>query len=201
MVFLEFLAVGTIWFWAVLLLCGIAVSELVDRDRGGAATLVALLTLGALAILGDFNPLAWAMENPTLAALFVPGYLLAGAAWGWLKFAWFARARRRKADAILASFLHQRGIADGAKLTSDDERDLRYELDRQGLVGSVRPLVKEHRGKIIAWMSYWPASILWTLINDPVRRAFVEIYERMGNALQAASDRAFRGADDRLPGN
>jgi hypothetical protein len=41
-------------------------------------------------------------------------------------------------------------------------------------------------------MSLWPASIIWTAFNDPVRWLFEEIYDRIGGLMQAISNRVFK---------
>lgn len=51
--------------------------------------------------------------------------------------------------------------------------------------------IKLFKGKIINWMAAWPVSMIWTLINDPVREFFTWTYHVMGRSLQRISDRAF----------
>jgi hypothetical protein len=53
------------------------------------------------------------------------------------------------------------------------------------------PQAKNEKARITRWMSFWPMSALWTLINDPIRRAFEEIYHLISKALQEISDAAF----------
>jgi hypothetical protein len=48
-----------------------------------------------------------------------------------------------------------------------------------------------HKGKIMGWMAFWPCSAVWTLIHDPVRRGFEEVYAMMGTTFQRMSDRTF----------
>ena len=54
------------------------------------------------------------------------------------------------------------------------------------------PQVGTHKAKIMGWMMLWPAIMVWTMLTDPVRRVFEEIYDRIGGGLQAMSDRVFR---------
>ena len=32
--------------------------------------------------------------------------------------------------------------------------------------------VKEHKGRIVLWGVYWPFSLIWTVVDDPIRRAY-----------------------------
>jgi hypothetical protein len=63
----------------------------------------------------------------------------------------------------------------------------------------VRPLVAQHKVHVLRWMSYWPWSLFWTVLKDPVRKAFLTIYYNIAEHLQAISDRAFKGIDADLP--
>ena len=53
------------------------------------------------------------------------------------------------------------------------------------------PQVADNKAQIIRWMTFWPISGLWTLINDPIRQAFIKIYDRISGRLQRMSDRIF----------
>jgi hypothetical protein len=48
-------------------------------------------------------------------------------------------------------------------------------------------------------MSYWPWSLSWTILKDPVRKAFSTIYHHIAVYLQEISDRAFKGIEADLP--
>jgi hypothetical protein len=43
----------------------------------------------------------------------------------------------------------------------------------------------------MTWMSFWPMSLLWTLLNDPIRKLFTEIYTRISGTLQKIADREY----------
>jgi hypothetical protein len=54
-----------------------------------------------------------------------------------------------------------------------------------------RPLAKDNKGRIIFWMSYWPFSGIWTLINDPITRMYRFIWYRLGEAFENMSKAMF----------
>jgi hypothetical protein len=43
--------------------------------------------------------------------------------------------------------------------------------------GSKTPTAADHRDDIIMWMSFWPFSVWWRILKDPVRWAFVSLFE------------------------
>jgi len=60
------------------------------------------------------------------------------------------------------------------------------------------PLVRNHKGRIIAWMSYWPWSLFWTILNDPIRRLFRRIYYKIKSFLQGISEKVFKDINEEL---
>jgi hypothetical protein len=42
------------------------------------------------------------------------------------------------------------------------------------------------------WIMYWPWSMIWTLINDPVRSMVEYLYQKLQGTYQAVSDRMFK---------
>jgi hypothetical protein len=61
-----------------------------------------------------------------------------------------------------------------------------------------KPLALDNKSRILSWMTYWPWSALWTLLNDPVRRLMRRIYYRIKGILQGISDKIFKDIDAEL---
>ena len=53
-------------------------------------------------------------------------------------------------------------------------------------------MARENKSRIIMWMAYWPWSLLWTTINDAVKRIYREIYQAIQRLLQGISDSVFK---------
>jgi len=53
------------------------------------------------------------------------------------------------------------------------------------------PKAKDNKGRIISWMSYWPFSAFWTIINDPIKRMFRFIYARFENLYDKMEKKMF----------
>jgi hypothetical protein len=61
-----------------------------------------------------------------------------------------------------------------------------------------KPIASDNKAKIVAWICYWPWSLVGTFINDPLRR-FVEFMFRSLRALyQRMSDKIFTDFPDKL---
>ena len=53
------------------------------------------------------------------------------------------------------------------------------------------PRVRDHKSEIIVWMIYWPFSMLWTLLNQPIKNIFLFIYNRIESKMQDMADKIF----------
>ena len=54
------------------------------------------------------------------------------------------------------------------------------------------PKVGEHRTMILGWMALWPSSVIWTLLHDPVKWVFEEIYAALGGLMQKMANHVFK---------
>jgi len=55
-----------------------------------------------------------------------------------------------------------------------------------------KPTPDKFKARITAWIVYWPPSLFWTLLNDPLRRIGRMIYEGVANILKKTSDSAWK---------
>ena len=72
-------------------------------------------------------------------------------------------------------------------------------LDFFGRSTSIRkPEPSAYKGRIIAWLVYWPPSMFWTLLNDPLRRLGNWLYHNVLHILKDISDKAWKDEDELL---
>ena len=197
---------GGVWFWGLLGLASLLLITALERDKGSAATVVFVGTLAALLFMGNSSWLTWVFQNPLYFGLGVLGYLTVGVGWGigkwWIYVRDCAIRHRRKRR----EWLGRHGKT-GAPQDGLDVAECREALRTGVLTGEIKeawqkhvrdyweitkPMASRCKGKIVAWMTYWPWSALWTLINDPVRRFFSWAYGQLSGMLQGISDRAFK---------
>lgn len=58
-----------------------------------------------------------------------------------------------------------------------------------------KPIPSKFQARITAWIVYWPPSLFWTLLNDPIRRIGRLIYEGVADTLKKISDSAWKDED------
>ena len=182
------LAFGTIWGWIILVVAFIVITALVENDKGFWAFLGTLLSV-ILLCGGHFDSaLHFIAANPGKVVLMILSYFVLGTVWSILKWFLYVNRQLEKYNERKAHWLHNENLT--AITTSEQALDFKRHL---GTFGELSPQVREHKSDILLWMTYWPFSCLWTLINDPIRKIFRTIYVHITTSLQAISDRMFKG--------
>ena len=144
MLLLEFLAVGTWGFWVLLALSAVVMSEMLDTDKPGYATVVALITVGSLSVLGNFNPFPWIRVHAVDTGIYFVAYFVIGTLWTVAKwYFWLTRSKRKIVEYL----------AENRSATA-------YDLRRAGLPHKFPPAVTDYKSRIIGWMMLWPASMI-----------------------------------------
>jgi len=145
-------------------------------DHAGSATICILLFLGLLQMFSDIHPFTYIINEPIRSALIAGVYVVCGVVYVWFKWMSYVNTAVRKINANRNDY--------GS--TRDPESTARY-LGYKSI-----PLkVSDYKSKIMGWMIYWPASAAWTILNDPIRRLFEAIYNKIAKSLQDISDKAF----------
>jgi hypothetical protein len=170
-------------FYGILFVAVIIITALEENDKGGWAFIMLLFSIIFFFKFHVGALLTFIAHNPGRVFLYVLGYFAAGAIWGCIKWYLFVRRKLAEYEEKKAQFLHERGVKEFTPELAA------YFFDRNS--GSV-PQVYSHKGDIILWMTYWPFSILWSLLADFVQEAFRIFYNFASTYLQRLSDRLFK---------
>lgn len=188
------LAVGTFGFWALITVVSVLLILCTEFEKHALATFLLLATVALLGLFGDFTYLKWCTESPLRSVSTIAGYIAVGVAWSFGKWWFFVTNLRREYNDARTAFLEHHHASD---MTEDL---LRFWQNSDGRFQGPHfpPSARHHRARIIAWMCYWPWSCAWTIVNDPIRRLFREIYERMRQLYERIAQRAFADVADEL---
>lgn len=175
---MDIIIFGTIWFWLVLtgtlgLIIYFLESALYSsQDTGGGvkATITLGLFIGAYYLFGSHEHIFGILQyiklhTGTIIGLFAL-YLILGVVWAVVKWYFY--------------LLNKREYLSG-RLEASSISDIDYYI----------PVAKENKARIMSWMMYWPFSGVWTLINDPVRKAFQLVYRNIENFFDKMSASIF----------
>lgn len=189
---------GTIWFWLLLGAAALFIGICVSRDSFGKATLCLFGFFGALTLFGDFNVLHWLAHNGTSFLIGLGFYLAVGVFWSFAKWFFFVRRLRDEYLERRRAFLDRndvRGDVIPDQLKKRWAAEIEQSWSRRGQT-TYPPRARTYKGKITAWMAYWPWSLVVTMIDDPLRKLFNALFRMVQGAFQGVSDNAFRGLKD-----
>jgi hypothetical protein len=194
----EIFALGTIWFFALLIVSNIALLAWIENEEPGWATVFVLGTLALLQFFGSIPIFQYVSQNPAAIALGVLGYFAAGTFWAIAKWWFFVVAQRDRYNNCKLAFLEGHNI-EGDVIPDELKNDFADYVRNQCGYGFSKPMVSENKGRIYMWLTYWPWSFLWTIINDPVRKIAKAICNKISSLLQSISDKVWSGTDKDFP--
>lgn len=198
--------------WIVLTAVIIAAVFLIEFEKWTATTLCLVSTIGLWFWLSGTNFFTWIAENWTAMLAYVGIYLVIGVIWSFVKwFSFLVGFRDKYAElkakdessvkkAHTAWFRQHKLNPNGQvpeQLQTEYDQYMRTEhwtpwrgeshyygnpLDR-------RPQASENKSRIVAWISFWPFSLVGTLFNDPIRKLINWIFNSLKDTYQAMSNR------------
>ena len=195
---IELFVVGTFWFWILVALEIALLFMFVEYENGYGASFSILAFAAALQFLGKVDIIGFMYTNPMKVGLLALSYFAVGAIWGVVKWWIFCCDRLREYEEFKTEFLKENNCA-GAKVVPENLRvsfkeALAKHAWNRGRDLSKAPSAKENKAKIVRWMTFWWVSLVWSLINDFVKRLFQEIYNRISGFMQHISDAMFNKA-------
>jgi len=216
-------AIGTLWFWVLLVAAFICILWALEDDEypGTKATITCIVTLALIYFLGGRSAIndlfSFVAHNPLVIAMAFGGYLLAGTVWSVVKWYFFVLNARDKYREDVSDINEEFNsnmdrlkkyiakVESGEEKVKDkdsvltkykEEIERRTSANTEDIARSKQrnmPSAKGNKSRILTWMFYWPFSGIWTIINDPVRRAFQWIYKRLEGVYQKITVSAFEG--------
>jgi len=203
-VLLPIFVVMGFWWWLLIIAASCFVIWSLEYDNLFSATATLLGTIVLMTVFGSSQLLEYMLSGwGTLVV--IAGYLACGVVWSFIK--WYLYLIDRRADYIRekASWLKNEGI-EGTDIP-EDQKDawLKYLVTNtefavyaynnngptKNIVVTLVPLATENKTKIVTWMTYWPWSLVWTMLADIVKRVFEHIYNMLLGWLQAISNWVF----------
>jgi len=165
---LTLFMVGTFWFFFLLGAAFITLLAIMENSKNpGSWTTFSLIVLGTiLYFLGAKDFVLEIISYPK----YHPGYFLAGFAGYYI-------------GGFLYAFMKWYYYLKSA-----------YERGARNSYGKYD--AKNNKGMIIAWATYWPISIIWTVINQPVKRLFGFLFDKIIDKFQNQTDKIFKPDSD-----
>jgi len=181
-----FIVLTAWWLWitlaavVLLLICE-------ANEKPVAAFFIFAAALLLYQFVADVNIFKYVKDNPLAVLGWVNLYLAVGVVWGAFKWWLYALGMRDEYRELKRSFLSARNLkGDKVPLSLKDEwlKETEWKFD-------FPPKVYRNKSRIIRWMAYWPTSMLWTMLDDFLKRLYSRLYNMVSATLQKVSDRAF----------
>ena len=175
-----------------LVITGIVMIISLERNKEAVAS--TFFSLATALILWTYGPEIWEFitQNIATTIYFSVGYVILGLIWSFIKWNQKVKNIFRTFGRLKTKFIEKYGaITDGNKeefyKTLKDKfwysdysgKHSRFdkELSQEKVIKEITPKGIDNKGLIVSWISYWPLSLIGTLLNDPFRRFFEWIYE------------------------
>lgn len=180
--------IGTFPFFALIIVELLVLMMFIAFENGVAATVSMIIFVFILHVFGDTNLVAYTQFHPQQVLLTIAAYFAIGTGWGLFKWWLHVRDLANKYFYERDRWLRSKGVsvADGVPLPEELRKEWRSQYR-----GATTPRVSDSAPDILRWMTYWPVSVLWTLMSDVVTRLFRAIYNAIARSLQSIADRAF----------
>jgi hypothetical protein len=209
-----------------LVIAFVVETVLTETENFGWSTLLFLVVGAACCYFNVFGLALWVKAHVLETLIFAGAYLVAGIVWSFIKWAsylfkyreqwkeakakdlankpqWLENAKQSMIDNN--ERIAERNASDNwrkEKLVVVPETPEQWEqhyfdnCNRRHASSFSKPLASDNKSKIIAWMCFWPFSLLGTFINDPIRRLFNFLFNAFKATYQKLSDKMFVDLSD-----
>lgn len=168
-----------------------------------------LIVIGVLQFFGNVPTLVYIWNNPGWTLIGVGIWIAASAPWAIIKWTLFVRDNSYRYEEILAKFMLDKPEwpKDPNQFTPEQKVEWAeffhrnkyntndYEYERV----KFDPSYQEHKSDIMVWMVFWPWSLLWTILNDPLYKLFQNLYRAISAWLQRITDYYWQSKRGHMP--
>lgn len=192
---------GSLTFIAVFIIASIITMIVaIEKEKEGTATLVVSLVLGLLAWNYGRDVLSFVEGHGIETILFSVGYVMVGIIWSFIRWNEKVKGVFRRFTRFKNEFVRTNGeVTDENRKQFNSEFNIEYKHDSNvnsiistdsinTIAKQITPIGLKHKSLIISWISYWPLSVIGTLLNNPFRRLFEWIYDSLSGLYDRIAD-------------
>ena len=188
---------GSVGFWILTGLAALILFVMTEFEQPGWATGTLIVTFVALAVFGNFNLWQVVHGNPMGALLALLAYVGVGAVWSVGKWWFHVKECRSNYQDLRDAFMERNKLEKSADIPDDRKSSFQEVVSRHA--SAAKPLIRENKSRITIWMTYWPWSMTWTIINDPVKKTFRWVYHQLQAVYQAIADHSYKSVERDRP--
>ncbi len=172
---------------------------LTELEQFGWATLTLIATVALTQFTHTFDFVGYVAHHALESVLYTLGYLVVGLLWSFVKWFSFLMAFRDKYRECKNIYYQKYNLVPGQPLPESLAKEFEEWMQNtycyakyRGALLSRKPRASENKTRIVAWMAFWPCSLIGTLLNDPVRRLFSFLFNQFKALYQKMVDYVFK---------
>lgn len=155
-----------IWFWAIILVEFCLLTWFVEEEWGIASLVSLAAFILCLWWLADIPIWEWIKNNPARLGMYCLYYVLIGLGWSVGKY-YFVLNKMRK----YVKEKKEHWLANKEKYENVQTFKQYLEQTRDNWSNNKTDFEKSTK-KLVFWAAFWPTSMFWTILNDPIRKLF-----------------------------
>jgi len=195
--FCAFLSLG---WWIVTLGFVVWAFILTDKDCWGWAITSMIVYFLFLNFMAGLNILEFAAYHPMKFLIGIVIYFIIGFIWSFPR--WWLFVKDVAEQHLKEKKEYFRRHKPNKKSTEEIQIKAEKEIERnwkESISHRInKPMALDNKNQITMWIIYWPFSLIWTFINDGVKRFIRHIVTKFQKLYQKISDRAFKNIDTEI---
>jgi hypothetical protein len=186
--------IGSVAFFVITVITFGMITTMVENTKPGWAFIMLVGFFAVLWAFGGFNILGLIWRDPIRALVVLLAYAAVGVAWSIVRWTLLVMKIKARYTEFKTNFKRDQSIKTGDQWTIQQQsnfdslvysREYDMRLDRPPEVGNFSD-------RVFTWMAYWPISMLWTAINDPIAKFFGLLFDSITGAYDTISKRLYR---------
>lgn len=179
-----------LWIFAVVVL--FALFGATHARSGGWCSTILVGAFLCIEFFSNLQPLHYLSANPLDALLLIGGYAFAGVIWCIVKWLSYTSMLTSDYNDAKAKYKMQNPNATDYDARKYAMGEIRITIPTADATQADHlKFLAKHKGDIYTWITFWPLSIVETVLNDPLTRFLRFTYNRLTNLMTDISKRAF----------
>jgi len=186
---LSFFLLGAFGWWCLTILFVFYVFLCIEKEINLFWPILALVIYVLFSqFIAGADIVNFAVKHPMQMLLYILGYFVTGFIWSFIK--WWLHV-----NSIADKYKERKRKYEALKEPKTESNFQSWERKNYSYKNLEKPKVSQSKKKITLWIMYWPISMIWSLLDDFVKKTIQHLVIKFQKLYQSIVDRAFRGID------
>lgn len=161
-----------IWFWSIIIIEFILLTWFVENEASIPSFISIVAVLFLLWWLADIPVWDWIKNNPWQLCKYCLYYIGVGLIWSVGKYFFVLKKMQEYIKRLKKCYLN-----DPNKTEKVNNFKEYVDLKRNANWSNTKDYLafENSTKKLVFWATFWPTSMFWTILNDPIKRLFTYI--------------------------